>query len=316
MVYVVILNWKGAADTIACVKSVLASEGQNYKIVVCDNASPDSSYDVILNELTSYVQDKSISIVELSKLEAEKQQSSFVDNRLVLIQTGQNYGYAGGNNIGIRYSLNQQDCEYIWILNNDTEVDPSAMVEMVKKFVDPLVGFCGSRLVYYHDRNKLQGLGGVYNPWLGTTSHYFAHADSAQVFDDEEVTRAVSYPIGASIMFRRDFFDRVGLLSEAYFLYYEELDITARAKSIYKFSIATNSKVYHKEGASTNAGKSLTSSYYSLRSRLIFSRKYYHAYYPFVKLSYIFVMLNAIFNANYRKAFIAIRFLFSREGNR
>lgn len=313
MVYVVILNWNGAADTIACVKSVLASENEACKIVICDNASPDASYDKILAELSSYLQDRSISIVELTKLEAEKQQQSAVDNTLILIQTGDNYGYAGGNNIGIRYSLNQPDCEYIWILNNDTEVEPTAMFEMVKKFTDPKVGFCGARLVYFDDRSRLQGLGGIYNPWLGTTSHYLAHADSDQSFDDDEVTRAVSYPIGASIIFRRDFFERVGLLSEEYFLYYEELDITARAKNIFKFEIATRSKIYHKEGASTNSGKSLTSSYYSLRSRLIFSRKYYSKFYPFVCTSYLLVALNALLHANYKKAAIAIRLLFSRR---
>ncbi len=308
MVYIVVLNWKGATDTIACLKTLFGLVGVDFRIIICDNASPDDSYGQIRDWLieeknrdADYMQGRSL--VELDKISAESHLVSENEDAVFLVQTGNNLGYAGGNNVGIRLALNQEDMQYVWILNNDTEVEPNSLSELVKRCqMDSGIGICGSRLVYYHDRNKLQGLGGLYNPWLCTTRHYAAFADSTKVFDDDQVASEIDYVIGASMLLTRPLLEQVGLLCEDYFLYYEELDICLRAKGKFRLGVASNSVVYHKEGASTGGGRSDLADYYAVRNRLLLTKKLNHHYYFPVLLSLVFVCINRIRRLELKKA--------------
>ena len=99
------------------------------------------------NRDAGYMQGRSL--VELDKISAESHFVSENKDAVFLVQTGTNLGYAGGNNVGIRLALNQEDMQYVWILNNDTEVEPNSLLELVKRCKkDPGIGICGSRLVY------------------------------------------------------------------------------------------------------------------------------------------------------------------------
>ena len=145
MVYIVILNYKGAEDTIACMQSIVNINYSFFKVLVIDNASGDGS-DVIIRNYLDRIKDK----------------------RFSFIKTEKNMGYAGGNNVGIRIALKDQSMSYVWILNNDTIVDKNALIEMVDKMeMEQKMGMCGSKQVYEWDRSKLQGYGGKYNKYLG-----------------------------------------------------------------------------------------------------------------------------------------------------
>ena len=102
-VYIVILNWNGWQDTLECLASVVKLNYQNYQVVVVDNGSTDGSVGRIKEWIAS-------------------QRAA----RALLVETGKNLGYAGGNNAGLRYGLARGDLAYAWVLNNDTTVDPNA----------------------------------------------------------------------------------------------------------------------------------------------------------------------------------------------
>lgn len=317
MVYIIVLNWKGAKDTIACLSSLSNLRKVEYRIVVCDNASPDNSYQEILDEVKHMPQYRNYSIVELSRDEAETYNISTdvsIENKLYFIQTGQNLGYAGGNNVGIRFAMNQADMRYVWLLNNDTEVDPDALYYLVDRCeYNKQIGICGSRLVYYYDREHLQGLGGVYNKWWGTTHHYAAYQPSDSIFDDDTVSNEIDYVIGASMLLTRDLLDGVGLLCEDYFLYFEELDLSLRAKNVFKQSIATKSIVYHKEGGTTNDGnsKSNFADYLAIKNRVLITKKYNQKYLIFVCISLVFVFFNRIRRFQFKKSLGVISAMFN-----
>jgi GT2 family glycosyltransferase len=305
MVYIIILNWKGAVDTLACLKSLIQLHGVEYRLVVCDNASPDHSYEHIRAGLQNSANYVVLPLIELERNEAEQYViPASEQNAVYLIQTGDNLGYAGGNNVGIRFALNQADMRYVWLLNNDTEVAPDALLHMVQRCqTDPNIGICGSRLVYFHDRAHLQGLGGNYNRWLGTTRHYAAHVPSDAVFDDDIVSAEIDYVIGASMLLTRQVLERIGLLCEDYFLYFEELDMAMRASPLFKISVATNSIVYHKEGGSSkDRYPSLLADNFAIRSRLLFSNKFYPFSYWIVRFSLIFVFINRLKQRRYSSA--------------
>lgn len=256
-VCIVILNYKKYQDTIECLESIYNSIYDNYNVVVCDNNSPNESEKVILNW-------------------KEKNK----DKPFKYIQTKSNLGFAGGNNIGIRYALSQ-GADYIWLLNNDTVIEEYTLYNLVKKIEsNDSIGVCGSRLLYYHDKKTVQGLAGKYNKFTGIASHIIKEKDLCRL----------SYIIGASMLIKKEVILDIGLLSEDYFLYYEELDFAERLKNKYKMDIALDSVVFHKEGSSIVSGSEF-SFYYLFKNSLVFTKKYYKLLYPSVLF---FVILRII----------------------
>jgi GT2 family glycosyltransferase len=292
-VYIVILNWNGWRDTIECLESVLRLDYSEYKVIVCDNASSDGSLEHIrswargetpaesrnpvLASLVTPPVPKPQPLLEISP-GATVQNN---DARLVLIQTGANLGFAGGNNVGLRYALQQGDCDFVWLLNNDTVVHADALAQLVKRMQErPEAGICGSTLLYYHDPSKVQAWGGsVYNKWFARGGHIGKVANAAQVPDAMQVERTMAYVIGASMLVRRSFLEQIGLMDEQYFLYFEELDWMTRGKLSFSMAFCSESTVYHKEGSSIGTAtpdrkRSTLSEYYSTRSRLLFTRRF------------------------------------------
>nr|WP_064123796.1 glycosyltransferase family 2 protein [Halotalea alkalilenta] len=312
MVYIVILNWQGAQDTIACLRSLFAMSGQRFRLLVCDNRSQDDSYEVIKRWFEAQAPDDrmQLSLLELSAQEASRHVVDERESCLYLIQTGANLGFAGGNNVGIRMALNQPDMEYVWLLNNDTEVAPDCLSKMVERCrEDPSIGICGAKLVYAHDRGKLQGLGGCYNPWLCTTRHYEAWSPSEGHYDRALVEDQIDYVIGASMLLSRSLLEQVGMLREDYFLYYEELDLCLRAKGRFRLGVSLDSVVYHKEGASTASGTSALSDYYIVRNRLKLTRRFHPLRLPIVWASLFLVWLNRLRRGEYAKARVVARII-------
>jgi GT2 family glycosyltransferase len=316
MVYIIVLNWKNAADTIACLHFLFHLHQVAYRIVVCDNQSPDDSYlqirDWLQQQSSGYMADRQL--IELNKQDAESYKISESGDGIYLVQTGSNLGFAGGNNVGIRFALNQDDMEYVWVLNNDTIAEPDSLALMVDACSkDPKIGICGCRLVYEHDRNKLQGLGGIYNSWLGTNYHYAANAPVTTEFNDDEVSRKIDYVIGASMLLSKRLLTRVGLFCEDYFLYFEELDITLRAKSSgFTHHVVSAATIYHKEGGSTGHcnQKSVFADSLAIRNRVVFSYKFYKYKLPFVWSALFVVLFNRLKRGQIKHAFSVVKIIF------
>ena len=296
LVYIIILNWNGWKDTIECLDSVFQLKYSNYRIIVCDNDSDDLSLEIIRewldNQHTTYFEfshskDREILIEDYHKV--------------TLIPTGANLGFAGGNNIGVRYALSDTNCDYVWILNNDTTVDPNALDSLVKHFrTDITIGICGSKLVYYHQPTLIQAWGGGrYNKWLGIATNLGIGSSIDQQADVLKIEKQINFIMGASMLVSRSFINEVGLMNEQYFLCFEELDWITRAKGKYRLGYAESSVVYHKEGGSTgnNSDKnqrSYLSDYYNQRSYILFTRTYYPYLRPFIYLHLCITLVNRI----------------------
>ena len=208
MIYIVLLNWNGSDDTIACLESIRHLKGQAPKVVICDNASSDDSWE----KLSAYI-------------------SRQVGLDIQLVQTGSNLGFAGGNNVGLRLALSDPEMQFAWVLNNDTEVAPEALASLLAYMnARPDVGICGSTLLYADEPSLIQAVGGQYNPWLGTSKHVLGHQKFSQTICESVNPDSFDYVVGASMLVRRAVLERVGLLSEDYFLYCEEIDWATRVK--------------------------------------------------------------------------------------
>jgi len=331
-VYILLLNWNGWKDTIECLESVFRIDYPDYQVILCDNDSRDGSMDHIKawaeGKLASTVPDhnplrrfsfppiaKPIYYVEYNRKQAEAGgHEDDAKARLILIQTGANLGFAGGNNVGLRYALARDDFDYVWLLNNDTVIKPDALTKMIERMmVKPDAGICGSKIPYYHQPDKIWALGGAtYNKWGAIPRCIGLSQNADKHYDRWEVESKMDYIAGASMLVSKPFLHHVGLLCEDYFLYFEELDWAVRAKGQYTLAYAPESIVYHKVGASTDTidkptEKRPRSIDYMYRNRLLFTRKFYPLALPSVFLRLWFEKLKSACTVNIKKLWKGVR---------
>jgi GT2 family glycosyltransferase len=255
MTGIIVLNYKGAADTVACLESLLKLTSP-CRVYVLDNASGDGSAET---------------------LQAWFSQHGQLENwRLELIP--KNLGFAGGNNVGIRQAL-ADGCSHCWLLNNDTVVAPDSLEKMeALASTDQHLGILGACLLEYHQEKTIQCFGGAIYNWYTTGHRLVGQGQSSEVLPKTEPK--VDFILGASMFIPAAVINKVGLLSEDYFLYYEELDYAQRcAKQGFHMRVCMAAKVWHKHGASIGSSssvkrKSAMSAYYATRNTILFTRKF------------------------------------------
>jgi GT2 family glycosyltransferase len=259
LVHVVIVNWNGWGDTVECLNSLLELDWADVQITVCDNGSEDGSVGKVVEWLAAH------------------------PRRGVIVESGKNLGFAGGCNVGIARALADAECRYIWLLNNDTVVTLGALTALVALMeAEPEVAVCGSTLLYHHRPEMVQGLGGWFNPWIGRGGHLGQNGPAGALPSRGEIEGRLDYVIGASMLVRRTVFERIGGLSEDYFLYFEELDLARRLLVGERQAWAPESVVYHKEGrsiGSSSLGRPSDTSLYYLQVNLL---RFYRLYHPWL----------------------------------
>jgi GT2 family glycosyltransferase len=233
----VVLNWNGWRDTVACLESLRRLDVVP-RVIVVDNGSTDGSADRI-------------------RAEAPWAQ---------LVQLPSNRGFSCGMNSGIAAALNETSLvDYVWILNNDTLVEPSTLSCMLALGdSDARIGIIGCRLVDADGSGRVQAMGGGgINRWLGTTST-----------DLEPSPRACDHLVGASLFARKTLLGQVGGFDERYFFYLEDTDLSLRARRAgWRLAVAEDATVIHRRGASIGGdspGRSLRSDVNMARSSAIF----------------------------------------------
>lgn len=273
-VAVVVLNWNGWQDTLACVRSVLAQADSSTRVLVCDNGSTDGSFERLQEGLAGEGR------VCMTAQDAVGVTQPWPEP-VWLVQNGANLGFAGGCNVGLMLAV-RCGFDFIWLLNNDTEVEPGAQQAMVARMQqDASIGLCGSRLVYFDEPQMVQARGGaVYNAHWGVSRHMGVHSAATDPEDAQKIEAQMDYVVGASMMVSRSFVDAVGPMTEDYFLYFEELDWAERGRAKgFRLGYAPGSVVRHKEGATIGSSHTGTGSMLSMRyltrNRLRFTARFY-----------------------------------------
>lgn len=238
-VHVVVLNWNGLADTIACLESCRRITYANLRLLVVDNGSTDGSEAAL--------------------------RARFPD--VELLQTGANLGFAGGNDVGIRHAL-ARGADWVLLLNNDTVVAPDFVDGLVDTArTDPRIGMLSSKIYYFDPSDVLWYAGASMNPWLGYGRHRGEGQRDRGQFDAVEDT---ARPTGCSLLVSRAVCERVGLLAEEYFCYCEDLDWGLRTRSAgFRVVYAPASRVWHKVSRATGGARSGVSLYYYVRNLLL-----------------------------------------------
>lgn len=185
-----------------------------------------------------------------------------------LIVSEKNLGFAGGNNLGIVASRG----EYIYLLNNDTEVHPGVLEPLVELFdTHPDAGVASSMLLYFNSGETIQYAGSTrINPFTGRSKR-IGHMEKD--LGQYAAIRETELAHGAAMMVPRSVIDKVGMMPEFFFLYYEEVDWCESIKRAgHKIFFVPTSRVYHKESMSVGKGSTLKT-YYMTRNRLLYMRR-------------------------------------------
>jgi GT2 family glycosyltransferase len=201
LVCIVVLNWNGLRDTIECLESLQKIAYPNHKVVVVDNASASDDAGALRQKFGDYAH---------------------------IIQNDKNYGYTGGNNIGIRYGLQVVKADYLLILNNDTTVAPDFLGHLVGTAeTDSATGVAGPKVYYYDFPDRIQSAGMRVNMWTGQATLIGSRRlDTGQHRKPQEVD-AVS---GCCLLIKREAIRTVGEFDESYFCYWDETDYCARIR--------------------------------------------------------------------------------------
>lgn len=275
-VCVVVLNWRDAKATIACLESlVLAISSGQACVVVCDNDSGDGSGEAI----EIWAGNQAFPKYLIGESVAEP---------ITVIQTGKNGGYAFGNNRGIEFALQYAQFEYIWILNNDTQIEAGSLQALLDYAEnEPEAGVIGSTIVDMEDPDIVQCAGGCrYYPALSAHKPV-GQGQRRNVLIDQagKYRRKIDYISGAAFFMRIGLIRQIGLLCEDFFLYFEELDFTRRMNvTRYTFHWCPESVVRHVSRSPKLGDNSPARQYHAHLSALMFTTRWHPYFLPLVLL--------------------------------
>lgn len=247
-VTIIILNWNGWRDTIKCLGSLNEIDYGNFEVVVVDNGSEDNS---------------------AAKLE------EFINNSSFKFQVSnfafkENKGFAGGVNAVINNNLRNTD--YFLLLNNDTIAAPNFLTKIINIAEnDKKIGIAGPMIYFYNKPDYINSAGSKVN-WLMNKGAYIGYneKDDGQ-FGDKPYE--VDYISGACLLVKKEVIDKIGLMPEEYFLYYEDTDWNFRAKKLgYKSVLVPDAKIWHKESASASK-IGIGYIYYHVRNGILFNKR-------------------------------------------
>ena len=236
---VIILNWNNSPDTIATVRAIRGWKQLIPTIWVVDNGSQDNSVKRIQREC----------------------------HGVRLLSSDHNLGFAAGNNLAVRQALTEGQTASFLLLNNDAVIDESGARRLLETLECTQAGIVGPVLHDPPPAMSLQAAGGLNPAWrVDTHLHHIP---------DESVPYPVDYVPGTAILIAAEVFERIGLLDEAYFISGEIADFCLRAHRCgYQPLIDPAVTVYHNTGRSSELRVAFYT-YYFLRNRFLFVRKFY-----------------------------------------
>lgn len=240
LVSIITVNYNSTDVTCEMLHSLKKSTFKNFEVIVVDNASKDDPSDRL--------------------------KAAFPNVKVILAK--QNLGFSGGNNLGIRNAVG----DYLFLLNNDTELTPPLIELLVKSFNrDKSIGIVCPKIKFFFAKDIIQYAGfNKFNRITGRTTAVGSRQPDSDKYNISGFTHGAH---GAAMLIKREVLSTVGLLPESFFLYYEEWDWSFKViKAGYKIYFESSAEVFHKESVSTGKESTLKA-YYQSRNRILLMKR-------------------------------------------
>lgn len=250
---IIIVNYNGLKDTCALIDSITFNN--DMEVIVVDNGSIEDEAALISQH---YPQVKTI-------------------------RSNKNLGFAGGNNLGIKAAKGK----YLFLINNDTIFKNFNIQPLIERLeTSTTIVIACPKIRFAWDNNPIQFAGftslsriTVRNQTIG-----YGNEDKGQY----DIPHPTPYAHGAAMLIKREAIDKVGLMPECYFLYYEELDWSMMfVRAGYEIWYEPACTIFHKESQSTGQDSPLRT-YYITRNRLLLVKRNWHGLTKY--LSYIYIL--------------------------
>ena len=237
-VSIITINYNGLDDTCALIETIPFNE--NMEVIVVDNASKNQEADTIAKRYP----------------------------RVKVIQSERTLGFAGGNNLGIQAAQGK----YLFLINNDTIIRDfkiQALIDRMESSCD--IGVVCPKIRFAWDNNPIQFAG--YSKLSRVSVRNHAIGFNEEDLGQYETAHPTPYAHGAAMLIKREAINKVGLMPECYFLYYEELDWSMMfTRAGYQIWYEPKCTIYHKESQATGQNSPLRT-YYLTRNRLLLVRR-------------------------------------------
>ena len=253
---IITINYNGLNDTCALIESIPFND--KMEVIVVDNASTNDEVSTI-NQRFPYVK---------------------------TIKSDKNLGFAGGNNLGIKAAKGK----YLFIINNDTIFKDFNVQPLIGRLESSkTIGIVCPKIRFAWSNNPIQFAG--YTPLSGITVRNQAIGFGEEDLGQYEKAHPTPYAHGAAMLIKREAIEKVGLMPECYFLYYEELDWSMMfTRAGYEIWYEPASTIYHKESQSTGQNSPLRT-YYITRNRLLLVKRNWSGISKYISYSYLIAIV-------------------------
>jgi GT2 family glycosyltransferase len=288
-VAVVIVGYRNADDVGRCLRALENLHGSpRFSVFICENGGGDA-FEALVRVLAeiSPVREDAGDVVAASAgafLRAARLQLGESGRQVTVAEARENLGFSGGHNAWLRVLGPIDGLSGVWILNPDTAPEPAALSALFDYAKKNSKGMVGSRMMEMSHPGRLAMRGLRWRRLVAKALWVDAGAPTAPAPKAAEVESRIDVPSGASFFVTRSCLERIGLMDERYFLYFEDIDWGLRARSCCGVGYADDSVVHHAGGttmgsAGGHATRSKLAVYLEFRNRLLFVRSRFPAWY-------------------------------------
>lgn len=239
---IIIVNYNGANYQNDALRTIYASSYQNFEVIIVDSDSKDNS---------------------IALAEKEYPQIHY------LLQN-ENVGVAKGNNIGIKYAIEELNVEYILLINNDIELDINTLSELINKASEKIITV---PKIYYYDPHDMLWFAGGEMYWnKGESGHIGNFKTDKGQYDEEKI---IGYSPTCCMLIHRKVFEEIGAIDETVFMYFDDTDLCVRMNDAgFKIKYIPSAFMWHKVSSTGGGMDSKVYVYYNFRNKFYFMNKY------------------------------------------
>ena len=231
-------TWNQIEKTIDCLNSVFALNYPHISVLLVDNGSHDNTVNIVARQFP----------------------------QVKIITLAENLGFATGYNIGLRAAI-AEGFSYIFLINNDTILEPNCLNFLVEEILSaPDIGMVTAKIYYDKDPQRIWSVGGKFNQ---NRLEIIEKGDDQIDLGQWQVPIDIDFAPLCGVLINKTLLDKIGLLDEQFFVYYEDMDFCWRTRAAnFRIRLKPEAHIWHAVSASSGGHYAPNERYWMARSSI------------------------------------------------